>query len=372
MKGSFSLGKIIGIPIRLHVSWFLIAVLITWTLAAGYFPQEYPGWSTLTYWVIGAVTSILFFASVLIHELGHSVLALREEVPVKSITLFVFGGVAQIGREPPTAGAEFRIAIAGPLSSLGLAALFGGLGAVLADSAVLAAPFAYLGRINLLLAVFNMIPGFPLDGGRVLRAALWAYRGDFRQATRWASLAGRAVAFLFILVGVGQILLGGGFLNGLWIAFIGWFLNNAAESSYQQVVMRDTLSGVKARSVMTQRCQTVSGDLRVNQLVDDYILAGGQRCFFVSEGEDMQGLVTLSNVRSVPPDQRSGLTTDQIMTRIDSVLRVDPEDDVWTVLQRMDEADVNQVPVMSNGSFLGMITRENLLHTIRLRAELGV
>ncbi|MGD2206622.1 MAG: site-2 protease family protein, partial [Anaerolineae bacterium] len=371
MRGSLNLGKVLGIPIRLHASWFLIAVLIAWTLAVGYFPQEYPGWAAATYWSIGAVTAILFFASVLIHELGHSVLALREDVPVKSITLFVFGGVAQIGREPPTAGAEFRIAIAGPLSSLGLAALLGGLGGALADNIVLSAPLAYLGRINLLLAVFNMIPGFPLDGGRVLRAALWAFGGSFRNATKWASRAGRVVAFGFILFGVGQILLGGGFLNGLWIAFIGWFLNNAAESSYQQVVVRDMLSGVKARDVMTQECMTVPGNLGVDRLVEDHVLGGGQRCFFVADSGAMEGLITLHNIRGVPRDQRAGLTTGQVMTRIDSVLRVHPEDDVWSVLQQMDENDVNQVPVMDSGRFLGLITRESLLHDIRLRAELG-
>jgi Zn-dependent protease/CBS domain-containing protein len=304
--------------------------------------------------------------------LGHSVLALREKVPVKSITLFIFGGVAQIGREPPTAGAEFRIAIAGPLASLGLAGIFGGLGSVLADNATLAAPLAYLGRINLLLALFNMIPGFPLDGGRVMRAALWAFGGNFRDATKWASRAGRIVAYGFILYGAAQILLGGGFLNGLWIAFIGWFLNNAAESSYQQVLLRDMLSGVKARSVMTQECVTVPSGLGVERLIEEHVLAGGQRCFFVAEGGSMQGLITLQNVREVPREQRRGLTTDQVMTRIDGLVRVHPEDDLWSVLQKMDERDVNQVPVMENGGFLGMITRERLLHDIRLRAELGV
>jgi len=372
MRGSLNLGTILGIPIRLHVSWFLIAVLITWSLAAGYFPQEYPGWSVATYWLVGSIASVLFFASVLIHELGHSVLALREKVPVKSITLFIFGGVAQIGREPPTAGAEFRIAIAGPLSSLGLAALFSGLGAALGEGAVLAAPLAYLGRINLLLALFNLIPGFPLDGGRVLRALLWSLRGDYRDATKWASRAGRVVAYGFIVFGAGQILLGGGLLNGLWIAFIGWFLNNAAESSYQQVVLRDALAGVQARSVMTQGCQTIPGDLQLNRLVEENILAGGQRCFFVADDDAMQGLVTLNNVRGVPRDRRDEVTAGQIMTRIDGILRVDPDEEVWAVLQKMDEADVNQVPVTENGTLLGLITRENLLHTIRLRAELAI
>ena len=184
------------------------------------------------------ITAILFFASVLIHELGHSVVALRKGVPVRSITLFIFGGVAQIGGEPPTARAEFRIAIAGPLTSLGLAGIFGLLKLAGAFNPVLAAPVTYLGRINLMLALFNLIPGFPLDGGRMLRAVLWGLGGSLRQATRWASAIGQGVAFLFILFGVWQMFLGD-FLNGLWIAFIGWFLNNAAESSYRQVVLRD-------------------------------------------------------------------------------------------------------------------------------------
>ncbi|MBN1660152.1 MAG: site-2 protease family protein [Anaerolineae bacterium] len=372
MRGSLNLGKILGIPIQLHTSWFLVAVLVTWTLAAGYFPTEYPGWQTATYWIVGLVTAVLFFASVLIHELGHSVLALREGVPVKSITLFIFGGVAAIGREPTTAGAEFRIAIAGPLASLGLAAIFGGAGAVLAENAALAAPLAYLGRINLLLVAFNMIPGFPLDGGRVLRAALWAFGGSFQNATKWASRAGRVVAYGFILLGVGQILLGGGFLNGLWIAFIGWFLNNAAESSYQQVRLRDALSGVKARNVMTQECVTVPSGLGVDRLIEEHVLTGGQRCFFVADNGSLEGMLTLHNIKSVPREQRVGLTTGQLMTRIDGVVHAHPDEDVWSVLQRMDEHNVNQVPVVDDSGFLGMITREGLLHNIRLRAELGV
>jgi CBS domain-containing protein len=217
-----------------------------------------------------------------------------------------------------------------------------------------------------------MIPGFPLDGGRVLRAALWAFGGSFQNATKWASRAGRVVAYGFILFGVGQIFLGGGFLNGLWLVFIGWFLNNAAESSYQQVLLRDMLSGVKARSVMTQECVTVPSGLGVDRLIEENVLAGGQRCFFVADSGSMKGLITLQNVRDVPREQRRGLTTDQVMTRIEGLVRVHPDDDLWSVLQKMDERDVNQVPVMDNGSFLGMITRERLLHDIRLRAELGV
>jgi Zn-dependent protease len=371
MRGSFTLGKILGIPIRLHSSWFLIAALVTWSLAGGYFSQEYPGWAATTYWIIGAVTAVLFFASVLLHELGHSILALREKVPVRSITLFIFGGVAQIGREPSTAGAEFRIAIAGPLTSLLLAGIASLLGRILDVSAVLAAPFVYVARINLMLALFNMIPGFPLDGGRVLRALLWGLGGSFRSATRWASWAGRAVAYLFILAGVGQIFLGS-FLNGLWIAFIGWFLNNAAESSYQQVVLRDMLAGVPVRNVMAEQCLTVPGNAQVDRLVQDHVLGAGQRCFFVADEGALQGLITLHNLRAIPADRRHDMTANQIMTPVDTIFRVRPDEDMLTVLQKMDEADVNQAPVMDNGYLLGVITREHLLHYIRLRSELGV
>ena len=372
MSGSFSLGKVLGIPVRLHATWFLVAVLVTVSLAAGFFPEQYGGWSPTTYWLVGAATAVLFFASVLLHELGHSVVALREKVPVKSITLFIFGGVAQIGTEPPTAGAEFRIAVAGPLVSFALAAVFTGLGAVLGAIESLSAPLAYLGRINLILGAVNLIPGFPLDGGRVLRALLWKTGGTFRSATRWASRAGQLVAVGFILYGVAQLFLGAGLLGGLWYVFIGWFLNNAAQSSYQQVVLRDVLSGVKARNVMTQQCQMVPAGVPLDRLVENNILGQGQRCFFVADQGELKGLITLHNIRRVAADHRAEFTTDQVMTPADSVYRVDPEDDVMVVLQKMDESDVNQVPVVEGGRLLGLITRESLLHDIRLRAELAV
>ena len=371
MHTALTLGKILGIPIRVHSSWFLVAALVTWSLAGGYFPQEHPGWATATYWFVGVITAVLFFASVLTHELGHSVVALREGVPVRSITLFIFGGVARIGREPPRAGAEFRIAIAGPLTSLGLAGAFGLLKLALAFNPVLAAPVTYLGRINLMLALFNLIPGFPLDGGRVLRAVLWGLGGSLRQATRWASAVGQGVAFLFILLGVGHMFLGD-FLDGLWITFIGWFLNNAAESSYRQALLRDRLVGVTARDVMDQECPTVSGDLLLDRLVDDHILNTGRRCFFVTQDGELQGLITLHNVRNTPRNRWNVVTVRQAMTPVDALFWAGPDEDVWTLLQRMDEADVNQVPVMDDGRLVGMITREHLLRHVRIRSELGI
>ena len=370
MKGSLSLGRILGIPIRLHASWFLIAALITWSLAAGYFPQTNPGWNAATYLIVGAATSLLFFASVLLHELGHSVLALRESVPVKSITLFIFGGVARIGREPPTAGAEFRIAIAGPLTSLGLAAVFGGLGAILSEYALVAAPLAYLGRINLLLAAFNMIPGFPLDGGRVLRAALWQFDGGYEKATRWAARTGQAVAFGFIGVGVLQFFLGG-LMNGLWLAFIGWYLNNAARASYQQVALQEMLTGLKARNVMIEQCAPVPGDLRLDRLVEDHVLKGDQSCFFVSDSDDAQGVVTLQDVKGVSPSQRELLTAGQVMTSANSAFAAEAEDDAWGLLQKMNEDGLRTVPILENGRLLGVVTLEHLWNQVRLRSELA-
>jgi Zn-dependent protease len=371
MSGSLTFGYIFGIPLRLHISWFLIMGLIVWSLAIGVFPQEYPAWSATTYWVVGFITAILFFTSVLIHELGHSVVALREGVPVRSITLFIFGGVAQIGHDPETAGTEFRIAIAGPLTSLGLAALFflGGFASRFSPEA--GASALYLSRINLLLAVFNMIPGFPLDGGRVLRAILWQVGGNFRKATRWATTVGQAVAFLFIVFGVWMIFTGN-FLNGIWIAFIGWFLNNAADHSYQQVVMRTMLEGVTARQLMVQNCPTIPGELILQDLVDEHVLGQGNRCFFVAQNGHLQGMLTIHNVKAVAHDRWNQIRSAEVMTPLDQILAISPDEDAWTLIRKMDESNVNQVPVMENGRLVGMITRERLLHYIRTRTELGI
>jgi Zn-dependent protease/CBS domain-containing protein len=371
MRGSFTLGKVFGIPIKVHSSWFLVAALITWSLAGSYFPLEYPGWETTTYWIVGAVTAVLFFASVLLHELSHSMVALREKVPVRDITLFIFGGVAQIGSEPKTPGAEFRMAVAGPLTSLVLAGLSGLLSLAVGGSVVLAAPFAYLARINLMLSLFNLIPGFPLDGGRVLRAVIWELDGSLRKATRWATWVGRGVAYLFIFVGVGQMFLGS-FLDGLWAIFIGWFLNNAAESSYQQVVLKDMLARVTVGDVMAQQCVAVPSDLRLNRLINDLVLDRGHRCFFVTDDGDVKGLITLDNIRAAPREFQGELTASQIMTPVDALVQTDSGEDVLTLLQRMDEANVSQVPVMDNGHPRGLFSRDSLLRHIRLRNELGM
>jgi Zn-dependent protease len=249
-----------GIKIGLDYSWFLIFGILTWMLARSYYPAEFKEWSRMMYWGMGAVTAMMLFVSVLLHELGHSVVALRYKIPVRSITLFLFGGVAQIGAESPSALAEFLVAIAGPLVSLGLAIFFIVVQPLLAGMEPLMGLAKYLAYINLALVLFNLIPGYPLDGGRVFRAIVWSITGSMRRATIIAANVGRFFAFLLIFVGIWQMFTGN-FSNGIWIAFIGWFLDNAAASQVQQMMFQGLLAGHKVSQAMSTHCSAVSADL---------------------------------------------------------------------------------------------------------------
>lgn len=377
MINGWLLGKIWNIPIRLHGSWFLIFFLISWSLATGYFPQEYPQMSAAAYWLLGGVTALLFAASVLLHELGHSWVALREGVPVRSVTLFLFGGVAQIEKEPGTAGAEFRIAIMGPLVSLALALLFWLLWTF--DQAVpaLAAPSAYLMRINLTLALFNLIPGFPLDGGRVLRSIVWRITGSLPRATQFASGAGQLVAFGFIAFGIWNVVLGNLF-NGLWLAFIGWFLQNAAASSAAQSSMQQALRGVRVEQVMSHEFTFLPVNWSLQMVVDGRVLNGGERTFlvtgaFAQPGDPLEGMLTLREISAVPKE-RWGLTmVREAMVPCSRLVSARPQEDLLEVLRRMDGANVAQVPVLDeSGVALGVLSREHVVRYVRLRAEIGM
>ncbi|RPI30288.1 MAG: hypothetical protein EHM70_14265 [Chloroflexota bacterium] len=238
MHHSFTFARISGIPLKLHFNWFIVAALVTWSLSVGYFPQQYPGWDKAIYWAVGMITSLLFFASVLAHELGHALVAIGEGVPVKSITLFIFGGVAHIGNEPPTADSDFRIVVSGPFSSLVLAAIFYTVGHAAALNPQVSAASNYLSYMNLVLALFNLIPGFPLDGGRILRAILWKAKNSFQWATRWATNVGLMIAFLFVLLGI-AFMFWDSIISGIWMAFIGVYLASAARQSYRQSVSNE-------------------------------------------------------------------------------------------------------------------------------------
>jgi Zn-dependent protease/CBS domain-containing protein len=364
------LGSVLGIPIGLDYSWFLIFMLITWMLAVSYYPAEFRNWAPLQYWTMGAVTAILFFVSVVLHELGHSVIALHYKIPVRSITLFVFGGVAQIGAEPPRASAEFWIAIAGPIVSFSLWLVCHLLEPFFAAGAPLLALARYLAFINLALAVFNLIPGFPLDGGRVFRAIVWGITRSFRRATITAAHLGRFFAFLFIILGVWQAL-SGNLLNGLWIAFIGWFLEGAAGSQLQQQQLDDILAGHKVSEAMHRGDPVVPSDANLQELVDNHVLGGGRRSMLVGQGDEIVGLLTLHRIKAVPREEWTATTALQAMIPKENMKWVRPDAELAVALVEMDRDGVNQLPVMTDGRAEGMLTREDAIHYLRRLQEFG-
>ena len=363
-KSTIPLGRILNIPIGLDYSWFLIFALLTWSLASSYFPAEFKNWPVVQYWAIGAITAGMLFVSVLLHELGHSVVALRYKVPVKSITLFIFGGVAQIASEPPTATAEFWIAIAGPIVSFLLAGFFGLLQQVTAGFSPLLAIAQYLTLLNGSLALFNLIPGFPLDGGRVLRAILWGTSRNFQRATRISATIGRIIAFGFILFGVFQIFTGN-LGSGLWIAFIGWFLDSAASSQLQQQNLQERLVGFTASQAMSRDYVILNPDTTLQQLVSQPLMIQGRKYFIVEDNGRLAGFLTASQLKQVPRETWSSTRIDQLMIPLDRVHIVHPETDLWDAIKEMDLDGVNQLPVMSDGSFMGLISRENIVRFLQ-------
>lgn len=370
MNSNIKLGRIMGIPIGIHASWFLIFFLITWSLATGYLPQEYPKISSSINLIVAVITSVLFFGSVLFHELGHSAVALRNQIPVKGITLFIFGGVAQIGREPSTPGAEFRIAIAGPLASLFLAGLFGGMYLLDQQIPYLSAPSLYLMRINLILALFNMIPGFPLDGGRVLRAIVWKLSGNFVRATQIASASGQVVAFGFIALGIFSVF-SGQLMNGLWLAFIGWFLQNAAASTAYQVNMQERLRGSTVAQAMSRDCTQVSGLMTLNQIVQERVLSQGQHCFFVTDFSGAKiGVLTLQDITRIPQLQWRYTAAQTVMTPLHRLVTVEPDMELLAALKKMDDENLSEVSVADQYGLVGMLSRDNVVRYLKLRSHL--
>ena len=365
---SLTLGKIWGISVGINASWFIIFLLVTLSLVTQ-FAGMHPQWSVAYAYMIGALTSLLFFVSVLLHELGHSAVALRKHIPIHSITLFIFGGIAQLGKEPDRPMTELQIAVAGPLASFALSLAFSALAYLtIGVSEGLQTLGHWLGQINLNLALFNLLPGFPLDGGRVFRALIWKWTGNFVRATHVAASAGRGVAYLFIIGGV-WIGLGGALLQGLWISFIGWFLLSAAQANVQHLALTQALAGLQARDVMTTDCPRVSEHLSFSQLVEDYILLTGQRCFLVATDGQLLGLVTVHQVKCVPREAWPHTLVREAMIPLERLHCVSPDAPLLKVLTLMDEGNVGQAPVVLNGQLLGLIGRDHLLRVIRTRLE---
>jgi Zn-dependent protease len=355
----------------LDYSWFLIFALVAWTLAVGYFPAEFKNWPTVEYWVVGIVTAIMFFASVVLHELGHSVVATHYKIPVSSINLFVFGGVSQIETEPPSAKVEFLMAIVGPLVSFALAGIFGLLQLAFAPFAPLLAMAKYLAYINAVLGIFNLIPGFPLDGGRVFRSIVWGATRNLRRATTIAGNLGRFIGFLFILFGVYQVI-GGNLINGLWIGFIGWFLESAAVSQVQQQRIHDLLAGRTVSQAMSRNYTAIPPDITVQQLVDKHILGRGQRSFVVEEGGQVAGLLTMHSIKELPRNEWPTTLAAAVMIPLALVKRTRPEAELWTAMEEMNRDGVNQLPVMVDGQILGMLCREDIITYLHNLREIGL
>jgi Zn-dependent protease len=371
MGGAFNLGKIFGIQFRLHYTWFIIFVLVTVSLSWRYFPSEYPGWNLLAYWFTGIVASLLFFTSVVAHELAHSLVGRANGIPVKSITLFIFGGVAHMTREASRHGAEFKMAAAGPATSLMIGGLFFLLYLVTMVEPV-AATALWLAQVNVILALFNLIPGFPLDGGRVFRSLLWRFSGDYKRSTRIATTVGRGVGYLFMLGGLVLIFRYGQWFSGLWLAFIGWFLDNTASASYRQAQWQEALQGVTAAEMMTSSCPVITPDVTVGHVVQDYVVTGGHRCFLVTDSGELKGILTLRNIKAVAQSDWESTRVKSIMTPTANLKAAHPDQDALSVLEQMDENDINQMPVVSEERVIGLITRDALINFLRTRSKLKI
>jgi len=369
MRHSWRIGRIAGIDINVDSSWFIIYFLLTWMLATSYFPQSLPSYRGVFYWVISLLTSLLVFASVLIHELAHSLVAIKQGDVVRSITLFILGGVAQITEEPKDPISEFVMAIAGPLVSFFLGSFFFMLSLLLLGvNDPLFVMISYLGLINIVLGAFNLLPGFPMDGGRVLRSIVWKITGDLRKATQVASFSGRAFSFLLISIGIFEILQGS--LSGLWLVFIGWFLHNAAVKGYQQVLMRIRLNNVTAEDLMVENLKTVPGHVTVQELVDVHILKKKERVFIVVDDEKMEGIVCLEDVKTIPRNKWKSTDVNEIMIPREEMEIVSSDTDGERILAKLMSRNIRQVFVMDGNSVRGVISRDDIQRYMQLRSEL--
>jgi Zn-dependent protease len=369
-KSVLVLGHIRGIRIEIHVSWLIIFGLLLLGLSAG-LNQQYPDWGLALVVPLTIVTILIFFASIVAHELGHSLVAIRRGVPVKAITLFIFGGVAQISRDSESPNDEFWIAIAGPAVSISLAALFTLLSGLSAERCEpVSVALGWLGLINFVVAVFNLVPGFPLDGGRVFRALVWKLTGSAQTGMRAAVMGGRLVAYGLFGLGLWMLLTGSNPFGGLWIMVIAWFLLNNAEASGRHFELQGRLRGIHAADLAETDMPLAGPATSVSDWVDQQVLPSGRRWAFVGDTDTVLGLVSLSDVRKVSRDTWHQTRLIDIMTPVDELVQVGPDTPVNDVLQLISEHGLNQLPIMQGSRLVGWIDRQRLLRTIEVHMEL--
>lgn len=371
MENSIRVARVSGIDIGVHYTWIFIFLLVTWSLATGFFPQQLPEVGLATILAISAGSAILLFVSVLVHELSHSFVARSRGNDVKGITLFLFGGVSNIDGEPRSAKSEFLVAIVGPISSVLIGVLcFGLLQVVGGRSSAVAAVLLYLGSVNLILALFNLVPGFPLDGGRVLRAGVWAVTGSLDKATQIASTVGRGIAFLFVLGGL-YIAVTGPFISGMWLVFIGWFLSSAAGRAADELRQRRLFRGVHVHDVMEDEPITVPASMPVLQVADDYFVRQGLDSVAVTDGDRrVIGFVTVADLKRRPREDWDAVAVGEVMRQRGELATVDPGDDLEGAVRILAEPGVGLLPVIDNGKIVGILSRRGIQRSLEVRQEL--
>lgn len=372
MRGSLHLGRIAGIRIGVHYTWLFIFALVTWSLAVNFFPQSSPGYGVAIYWGTGILAALLLFVSVLVHELAHSLVAQARGLPVGGITLFIFGGISNLQEEPERPAVEFVMAIVGPVTSLVLAGIFWGIWQVLpAKDNPVTATLYYLALMNTILGVFNLLPGFPLDGGRVLRSVLWGTSGDLVKATNIAATIGRFFGWGLIGFGVFWFWRMDDILGGLWIAFIGWFLSSAADAGRRQTTLREYLTGAAVGKIMDPNPESIGPGTSVEVMVQDFFLQRRLRAVPVSQDDRLVGIVSITDVKELPQHRWAETSVAEIMTR-QPIYSVAPEDDLKSAMSLIAEHDLNQLLVLDQGRLVGLLSRADIIRYLQFSQELGM
>lgn len=369
MGGSFRLTRLFGIDVEINISWLLVFALFSFTLAREYFPAIITGFTAATYWSMGIITTILIFVSVLLHELAHSLVAIREGIPIKKITLFIFGGVAQMEKEPHLPAVEFKIALVGPATSLVLALLFFLVFRLLPPGLAISQVIFFLARLNLIVGLINLIPAFPLDGGRVLRAGLWHYFKSMLRATRISVRIGSVFAFL--IIGLGFLyLFQVSLIWGLWYIFLGWLLYQSGQSSYAQLVFHQTFKGIAVRQIMSGNVQSVPPDLTLDRLVE-YFYRYKYGAFPVTDNHRLLGMITFNQLRDVETGRWPHTTAEEIMTRKAELVIVSPDQEAVEIMMQMAAGNIGRVLVVENERLVGILSRTDIMKLISMHMLLG-
>jgi Zn-dependent protease/CBS domain-containing protein len=374
VRRQIELIRIFNIPIKLDLSWFIIVAFISWTLALGYFPTIYPGLDKSIYWMMGIFSAVLLFVSVLLHELSHSLVAKKNNIPIKGITLFIFGGVAEMTEEPTTAKSEIKMAVAGPICSGALALIF----LIISKFFISFLPIIpligilkYCVFINLALMIFNLLPGFPLDGGRILRAIIWNSTGNIKKATYTTSRIGSSLGVFLIIFGFFNVFTGN-FIGGLWFAFIGIFLKGAAESGYQQLLTGRLLHGIKISEIMTRDLVTIEDSTTLDKLVDDYFLKHRYNSYPVVSNGMFIGIVSIHDVKQIPREDWDKVDVRKILDSKIISLCVSPDDDATSAMSKMVRKGLGRIPVLDNGKLVGIVSHRDIMQIIKHKMDLSV